>query len=87
MDAFARGLLIAQRIIEDGVFDEFIAERYSSYAFGVGKEVMDGSFSLEKSVCLDSGKRGTAAPQRPPGNAGEYFESISGDIAADSALG
>ncbi len=48
MDAFARGLLIAQQILDDGVFDEFISERYSSYAFGVGKEVMEGKFSLEK---------------------------------------
>ena len=31
MDAFARGLLIAQRIIDDKVLSSFIAERYSSY--------------------------------------------------------
>ena len=47
MDAFARGLLIAHKIIEDGVFDKFIKERYGSYSKGFGKDIMDGKVTLE----------------------------------------
>ena len=42
MDAFARGLLIAQKIIDDGVLASFIAERYSGYESGLGKKIMAG---------------------------------------------
>jgi len=42
MDAFARGLLIAHKIIEDGVFDQFIANRYRSYSHGFGKAILAG---------------------------------------------
>jgi xylose isomerase len=48
MDAFARGLKIASRIIEDGRFDEFVANRYSSFDGGVGAEIESGSTDLEK---------------------------------------
>lgn len=47
MDAFARGLEIAHRIIEDGKFAEFIHQRYSSFDHGVGAEVEMGSQSLD----------------------------------------
>jgi len=36
MDAFARGLLIAQRIIEDKVLSSFVEGRYSSFKSGIG---------------------------------------------------
>jgi len=42
MDTFARGLLAAHQIIEDGVLDSFIQERYASYTGGIGKRIMDG---------------------------------------------
>lgn len=47
MDAFARGLLIADNIIKDGIFDRFISERYSSYGSGMGKEILSGNVSFE----------------------------------------
>ncbi|HSQ75191.1 MAG TPA: hypothetical protein VLT13_06525, partial [Bacteroidota bacterium] len=40
MDAFARGLLIAQRLIEDKVLSTFIAERYTSFDGGIGARIM-----------------------------------------------
>jgi xylose isomerase len=46
MDAFARGLLIAQRIIDDKVFGNFIAERYSSFQSGIGARMMAGTAGL-----------------------------------------
>jgi len=46
MDAFARGLLIAQRIIDDNVLGNFIAERYSSFQSGIGARMMVGTAGL-----------------------------------------
>jgi xylose isomerase len=42
MDSFAIGLLVANKLIEDNVFDSFIDERYQSYTFGVGKDIVEG---------------------------------------------
>jgi xylose isomerase len=42
MDAFARGLLVAQRIIDDKVLSTFVAERYSSFTDGIGARIMSG---------------------------------------------
>jgi xylose isomerase len=47
MDAFARGLMAAHQIIEDGVLDDFIEKRYSSYAEGLGKQILDGQESFD----------------------------------------
>ncbi len=47
MDAFARGLLIAHKIIEDGVFDQFISDRYKSYSDGFGKAIMSGEVTFQ----------------------------------------
>ena len=42
MDSFARGLKIADRIIEDGVLNDFIARRYKSFRTGIGRKIMTG---------------------------------------------
>jgi xylose isomerase len=42
MDAFARGLKVAHKLIEDRVFDDFIEQRYSSFASGIGQEIVEG---------------------------------------------
>jgi xylose isomerase len=42
MDSFAIGLLVANRLIEDKVFDNFIADRYSSFTTGIGKDIVEG---------------------------------------------
>lgn len=58
MDAFARGLLVADQIIKDGLLDNFIKGRYASYSEGMGKRIISGeeSFeSLEKAV-LEEGE-------------------------------
>ena len=47
MDTFARGLLAAHQIIEDGVLDNFIKERYASYSDGIGKQTMSGQETFE----------------------------------------
>jgi len=47
MDTFARGLLAAHQIIEDGVMDNFIKERYASYTDGIGKQIVGGQETFE----------------------------------------
>lgn len=58
MDAFARGLLIAHSIIQDGVFDQFVDERYSSYKSGFGQKIMSGAATLAQAEnwILEHGK-------------------------------
>jgi xylose isomerase len=42
MDAFARGLKIAHKIIEDGRLDGFVKQRYASFDSGIGKKIEQG---------------------------------------------
>ncbi len=46
MDTFARGLLIAQKIIDDGVLSDFIQKRYVSYSKDIGSSITAGNTSL-----------------------------------------
>jgi xylose isomerase len=48
MDAFAKGLLIADKIMKDKVLSGFIDERYSSHNSGIGKQIMSGKVGLEE---------------------------------------
>ena len=51
MDAFARGTKIAAAIRKDGVLKNLVADRYSTYDSGIGKEIENGTAtmsSLEK---------------------------------------
>lgn len=41
MDAFAKGLKVAAKLIEDRVFEDFKANRYASYQEGIGKDIID----------------------------------------------
>jgi len=41
MDAFAKGLLIANEIIKDKIIDNFIEERYRRYKKGIGLKIMN----------------------------------------------
>ncbi|MBT2734012.1 xylose isomerase [Bacillus sp. ISL-7] len=42
MDAFAIGLKVANKLIEDKVLDSFIEERYISYTDGIGLDIVEG---------------------------------------------
>jgi xylose isomerase len=48
MDAFARGLLVANDIIKDKAFSRFIAERYSSFDTGIGARIIAGKVGFEE---------------------------------------
>ncbi|WP_105618845.1 xylose isomerase [Vallitalea okinawensis] len=47
MDAFAKGLKVAHRLLEDKVFENFTAQRYSSFNSGIGKKIIDGEVDFE----------------------------------------
>lgn len=48
MDAFARGLKVAHKLIESGDLENFIAERYQSYTTGIGKKIVDGEVGFKE---------------------------------------
>ena len=47
MDAFALGLRIAVKLIEDGRLDKFVEDRYASWKTGIGKDIIDGKVTME----------------------------------------
>jgi xylose isomerase len=46
MDAYAKGLKVAARLIEDRVFENAIERRYASFREGIGKEIVEGKATL-----------------------------------------
>mgnify|MGYP000800197695 FL=1 len=72
MDAFAYGLLVADKIIEDGVLDEFVEKRYSSYTDGIGKKISDKTTSFEE---LEKYALEHIEP-KPESGKQEYLESL-----------
>lgn len=48
MDSFAYGLLVAEKIIRDGVLDKFVEDRYSSFNSGIGEKIANKETSLEE---------------------------------------
>jgi xylose isomerase len=48
MDAFARGLKIAAAIRADGVLNDFVRQRYSTYDSGMGRRIEAGSVTLNE---------------------------------------
>lgn len=42
MDAFAKGLRVAHRLIEDHVFEDVIKHRYRSFSEGIGRDISEG---------------------------------------------
>ncbi|GAA3329764.1 hypothetical protein GCM10020331_079540 [Ectobacillus funiculus] len=48
MDAFAIGLKVANKLIEDKVLEDVIADRYSSFTEGIGLEIVEGRADFHK---------------------------------------
>ncbi|MEN2773927.1 xylose isomerase [Acetivibrio clariflavus] len=48
MDAFARGLKVAYKMLQDGKFEKFIEERYQSYKTGIGKDIVEGKVGFKE---------------------------------------
>ena len=72
MDAFARALLIAHAILDDGEFVNLRKERYASFDSGKGKQFSQGRLSLEE-LRLLAHKNGE--PTQISGKQ-EYYENL-----------
>jgi len=77
MDTFALGLIKAAEIIEDGRIDSFVAERYSSFQQGIGKEILEGNTTLEQ---LADYAEKMGAPKLPSSGRQEYLQSVINEI-------
>lgn len=78
MDAFALGLRIAYKMIEDGRIDKFVEDRYASWTTGIGADIIAGKatiqdlekYALEKGEVVSSLSSGRQ----------EYLETVLNDI-------
>lgn len=72
MDAFARGLKIAAKMLEDGVFEDLIKERYAGWDSEFGRAIENGQSSFDdmEKYILENGE-----PQIQSGRQ-EMFENI-----------
>ncbi|MFC5051733.1 xylose isomerase [Rubritalea spongiae] len=75
MDTFARGLKIAAKIVEDGRFDELVAQRYSTFDSGIGADVEAGKTTLDS---LDAYAHTIDAPVLASGRQ-EMLENLLND--------
>ncbi len=66
-----------KELIEDGRIDGFIAERYSSYATGIGAKIRADETSLEE---LAAYAEAMGAPALPGSGRQEYLESVVNQI-------
>lgn len=48
MDTFARGLKVANKLLEDGVLENFVDKRYESYNTGIGKDIVEGKVGFKE---------------------------------------
>ena len=72
MDAFARALLTAQAILDDGTYNKLRKERYASFESGKGKQFTQGKVGLEELVNL---ARKNGEPAQISGKQ-EYYENL-----------
>jgi xylose isomerase len=72
MDAFARALIVADKILQHGEYSKLRKERYASYDDGKGKEFEEEKLSLEdlRQYAIDNGEPKTISGKQ------EYFENL-----------
>jgi xylose isomerase len=73
MDACARGLKAAARMLEDGVIKDFVAQRYAAWDDAEGQAILSGSRSLDD--LADRVRRETLEPQ-PRSGKQEWLENV-----------
>jgi len=73
MDAFALGLIKAAKLIEDGTLDENIKHRYSSFEYGIGKSIVDGTADL---ATLAAHAEELGSIPTPESGKQEYLEGV-----------
>ena len=72
MDAFARGLITAQKIIDDGLFKQFVDQRYSSYRSDLGQRILNGKADFDE---LETWALKNGEPRQVSGRQ-EYLENL-----------
>lgn len=73
MDAYAAAFKIARRILEEGKFTKFVADRYSSFDSGYGKDIEKGKIGLKQLEKLVLTKLGEPTPKS---GKQEYLENL-----------
>ena len=77
MDAFALGLRVAAKLIEDGRIDQFVKDRYASYNSGIGAKIVAGEATMAEleQYALELGEVTTNISGRQ-----EYLEAVVNSI-------
>jgi xylose isomerase len=73
MDAYALAFKLARRILSDGKFEEFVAQRYASYDTGFGREIETGRTNFRQLEKLVLQKLGEPTPRS---GKQEYLENL-----------
>lgn len=73
MDLCARALLVAEKMIQDGALERFVAERYAGWNGTLGKAIMGGKRSLDDLAALVH--KGKLEPQ-PRSGKQEHLEAL-----------
>ncbi|HZJ66424.1 MAG TPA: xylose isomerase [Kofleriaceae bacterium] len=73
MDIAARGLLAAERMIEDGTLARVVHDRYAEWRTPFGRDILDGKSSLET---LSSLVLGSDTDPEPVSGRQEYLENL-----------
>ncbi len=76
MDAFAIGLKVSARMLEDGVLEEFVEKRYSTYREGIGKKIVDGEIGFEE---LEEYVMDRPSDFKPDSGRQEFLERVVND--------
>ena len=73
MDAYALAFKLARRIIADGKFDQFVAQRYASFDTGFGQDIESGKANFKSLEKLVLGRLGEPTPRS---GKQEYLENL-----------
>ncbi|WP_121609781.1 xylose isomerase [Mesobacillus foraminis] len=85
MDAFAIGLKVAGKLLEDKVLEDVIADRYSSFSDGIGLEIVEGKADLKRleeyALGLGEIKNKSGRQERLKAIVNQYLlETLSGSL-------
>lgn len=73
MDAYALAFKLARRVLAEGKFEQFVAERYASFDSGFGQDIESGKASFKSLEKLVLGKLGEPKPRS---GKQEYLENL-----------
>jgi xylose isomerase len=73
MDAYALAFKLARKILADGQFEQFVADRYASFDSGYGKDIEKGRVGFKELNKLVLGKLGEPNPRS---GKQEYLENL-----------